>query len=55
MTPNMNVSKVSGVPYAYAANGGNLGAPVSALNKAPTAATSYSERVKRSHLRLVRD
>lgn len=62
MTPEMSahskvvITKVSGVAYAEATTGRNLGSSANEPNYVvPTGSASHPERVKRSHLRLVRN
>jgi hypothetical protein len=49
------ISKASGVIYASAAHGGNLGASSHASNYVVPAASAPIGDAKRPHLRLVRD
>ena len=55
-TPQVVITKVSGVAYAFAATGGNLAPSVNgATYTVPTGATSATTgSAKRPHLRLVR-
>lgn len=51
----VTITAVSGIAFAYAANGGNLASSANGTTiTVPTDATP-TPRVKRAHLRLVRD